>query len=138
MIAIGKPFTTGQLYTDRLIAMAGPQVAQPRLVRIGANTDEITAGELKSGDSRVISGSVFGGRTAGSAAFLGRYHNQISVLENSDERLFRGWANPCGSFLCASHTDFRLKQVSSIQLPLQLMVVSVQWYRLAITKSNAA
>ena len=97
MIAIGKLFTTGQLYTDRLIAMAGPQVEQPRLVRtrIGANTDEITAGELKSGDSRVISGSVFGGRTAvGTAAYLGRYHNQISVLENSDERLFLGWANP--------------------------------------------
>lgn len=97
VIAIGKLFTTGQLYTDRLIAMAGPQVEQPRLVRtrIGANTDEITAGELKSGDSRVISGSVFGGRTAvGTAAYLGRYHNQISVLENSDERLFLGWANP--------------------------------------------
>ena len=97
VIAIGKLFTTGKLFTDRVVALAGPQVEKPRLVRtrLGANTDELTAGELKAANNRIISGSVFGGRTAeGAFAFLGRYHNQLSVLENSDERLFLGWANP--------------------------------------------
>ncbi|AMO57005.1 Na(+)-translocating NADH-quinone reductase subunit A [Endozoicomonas montiporae] len=97
VIAVGKLFTTGKLFTDRVVALAGPQVEKPRLVRtrLGANTDELTAGEMKAGTNRVISGSVFGGRTAeGAFAFLGRYHNQLSVLENSDERLFLGWANP--------------------------------------------
>ena len=97
VIAVGKLFTTGKLFTDRVVALAGPQVDKPRLVRtrLGANTDELTAGELKAAVNRVISGSVFGGRTAeGAFAFLGRYHNQLSVLENSDERLFLGWANP--------------------------------------------
>ena len=97
VIAVGKLFTTGKLFTDRVVALAGPQVEKPRLVRtrLGANTDELTAGEMKAGTNRVISGSVFGGRTAeGAFAFLGRYHNQVSVLENSDERLFLGWANP--------------------------------------------
>ncbi|WP_062268823.1 Na(+)-translocating NADH-quinone reductase subunit A [Endozoicomonas arenosclerae] len=97
VIAVGKLFTTGKLFTDRVVALAGPQVEKPRLVRtrVGANTDELTAGELKEGDNRVISGSVFGGRTAkGSFAFLGRYHTQVSVLEEGNERLFLGWVNP--------------------------------------------
>ncbi|WP_257266500.1 Na(+)-translocating NADH-quinone reductase subunit A [Endozoicomonas sp. ONNA2] len=97
VIAIGKLFTTGRLFTDRVVSLAGPQVENPRLVRtrLGACTDEITAGELKPATNRIISGSVFGGRTAnGPFAYLGRYHNQVSVLEESDERLFLGWVNP--------------------------------------------
>ncbi|WP_257281426.1 MULTISPECIES: Na(+)-translocating NADH-quinone reductase subunit A [unclassified Endozoicomonas] len=97
VIAVGKLFTTGKLFTDRVVALAGPQVEKPRLVRtrLGASTDELAAGELKEGDNRIISGSVFGGRTAkGSFAFLGRYHTQVSVLEEGNERLFMGWVNP--------------------------------------------
>ena len=97
VIAVGKLFTTGKLFTDRVVALAGPQVEKPRLIRsrLGASTDELAAGELKAGVNRIISGSVFGGRTAsGAFAYLGRYHNQVSVLEESDERLFLGWVNP--------------------------------------------
>lgn len=97
VIAVGKLFTTGKLFTDRVIALAGPQVEKPRLIRarLGASTDELAAGELKAGVNRTISGSVFGGRTAtGAFAYLGRYHNQVSVLEEGDERLFLGWVNP--------------------------------------------
>ena len=97
VIAVGKLFTTGKLFTDRVVALAGPQVEKPRLIRarLGASTDELAAGELKAGVNRTISGSVFGGRTAtGAFAYLGRYHNQVSVLEEGDERLFLGWVNP--------------------------------------------
>ena len=83
VIAIGQLFTTGQLNAERVVALAGPQVEKPRLVRtrLGASLEELTAGEMKAGENRVISGSVFGGRTAaGAYAFLGRYHNQVSVL----------------------------------------------------------
>ncbi|MEG2042667.1 MAG: NADH:ubiquinone reductase (Na(+)-transporting) subunit A, partial [Hafnia sp.] len=57
VIAVGKLFTTGELNTDRVIALAGPQVEKPLLLRtrLGASTDEITAGRLKPGDNRVIS-----------------------------------------------------------------------------------
>lgn len=97
VIAVGKLFTAGELFTDRVIALAGPQVEKPRLVRtrVGASLEELTAGELKSGNNRTISGSVFGGRTAnGAFAFLGRYHAQVSVLEEGTDRLFLAWANP--------------------------------------------
>ncbi|WP_317928718.1 Na(+)-translocating NADH-quinone reductase subunit A [Halioxenophilus sp. WMMB6] len=89
VIAVGKLFTTGKLFAERVIALAGPQVDKPRLVktRLGADLIELCAGELKSGDNRVISGSVFGGRTAkGAFAYLGRYHNQVSVLLEGRDR----------------------------------------------------
>lgn len=91
VIAIGKLFVTGKLFTDRVVALGGPQVQKPRLLRtrLGGNLDELTAGELKDGENRVISGSVFGGSTAaGPLAYLGRYHNQVSVLEEGRERPF--------------------------------------------------
>lgn len=89
VIAVGKLFTTGQLWVERVIALAGPVVEQPRLLRtrLGANLDELVAGELKPGHNRVISGSVFGGRIArGPFAFLGRYHNQVSCLAEGRDR----------------------------------------------------
>ena len=90
VIAIGKLFASGRLWTERVVAIAGPMVDKPRLVRtrLGASLDELTAGELKVGRAvRVISGSVFGGRSSrGACAFLGRYHLQVSCLEEGTER----------------------------------------------------
>ena len=91
VIAIGHLFLSGELYTRRVISLAGPRVNNPRLLatRIGASLDALTAGSIIGSNNRVISGSVFGGRTANaSLAFLGRYHHQITVLEEGDERLF--------------------------------------------------
>jgi Na+-transporting NADH:ubiquinone oxidoreductase subunit A len=89
VIAIGKLFTTGQLWVERVVALAGPVVHKPRLLRtrLGANVDELSAGELQAGFNRLISGSVLGGRTArGPLAYLGRYHQQLSCLHEGDER----------------------------------------------------
>ncbi|SDT99700.1 Na(+)-translocating NADH-quinone reductase subunit A [Halopseudomonas salegens] len=89
VIAIGKLFTEGKIWTERVVALAGPQVDKPRLLRtrLGASLEELTAGELKPGNNRLISGSVFGGRHArGAVAYLGRFHQQVSVLAEGDER----------------------------------------------------
>lgn len=89
--AIGALFTTGKLDVERVVAIAGPQVNEPRLVKtcVGANLDELTAGQLKDGENRLISGSVFGGRTtSGPLRYLGRHHVQVSVLEEGREREF--------------------------------------------------
>ncbi len=89
VIAVGQLFTTGKLNSDRVVSLAGPQVEKPRLIRsrLGANLEELTAGEMKAGENRVVSGSVFGGRTGrGAMNFLGRYHNQVSVLTEGNDR----------------------------------------------------
>ena len=52
VIAIGHLFTKGQLSAERIIALAGPSVRQPRLLRtrLGASVSELTAGELLPGE----------------------------------------------------------------------------------------
>ncbi len=91
VVAIGKLFTTGTLWTERVVALAGPGVRRPRLLRtrLGASLADLVEGELEAGDQRVISGSVFGGRTSrGAAAWLGRYHVQVSVVPEGHDREF--------------------------------------------------
>ena len=97
VIAFGQLFTTGQLYTDRVIAVAGPQVKQPTLVRTrqGADLNEVLAGRTEGDNNRVISGSVWNGRNAGGPlAYLGRYVNQVTVLEEGNQRELMGWLVP--------------------------------------------
>ena len=89
VIAVGVLFSEGKIWTDRYVSLAGPQVEKPRLLktRLGANLDELTAGELIPANNRIISGSVFGGRMArGPVGYLGRFHSQVSVLKEGDER----------------------------------------------------
>jgi Na+-transporting NADH:ubiquinone oxidoreductase subunit A len=96
--AIGVLVTRGELSTERVVALAGPQVKRPRLVRtrLGASLDDLVDGELRDGESRVVSGSVLSGRTAMGAVhgYLGRYHRQVSVLREGRERELLGWAGP--------------------------------------------
>jgi len=89
VIAIGKLFTTGQLWVERVVSLAGPVAKQPRLVRtrLGANVSDLVKGELEEGINRVVSGSILGGRTARNTCdFLGRYHTQLSCLAEDSER----------------------------------------------------
>ncbi|MGV3001387.1 Na(+)-translocating NADH-quinone reductase subunit A [Vibrio sp.] len=97
VIAFGKLFLTGEIYTDRVVSLAGPAIKEPRLVRtcIGANLEDLTEGEILPGEARVISGSVLSGTTAsGPHAYLGRYHTQVSVLHEGREKELFGWAMP--------------------------------------------
>ncbi|MFC2973634.1 Na(+)-translocating NADH-quinone reductase subunit A [Azotobacter bryophylli] len=97
VIAIGKLFTTGKLWVERIVSLAGPVVERPRLLRtrLGANLDELTAGELQPGNNRVVSGSLLGGRTArGAFAYLGRYHLQVSCLREGNDREMLHYLRP--------------------------------------------
>lgn len=97
VIAIGHLFLRGRILTERLVALCGPAVSKPRLLRtrLGACLSELTAGQLQGTDNRIISGSVLSGHSASeSNDFLGRYHNQVSVLEENHQREFMGWARP--------------------------------------------
>ncbi|SFR49491.1 Na+-transporting NADH:ubiquinone oxidoreductase subunit A [Marinobacter daqiaonensis] len=98
VIAIAKLFETGELPVDRVVAIGGPKATSPRLVRtrVGASLTELLKGEIATDCKvRMISGSVFGGRRGeGTCAYLGRFANQISVLEEGDKREFMGWLSP--------------------------------------------
>ena len=113
-LAIGRLFATGEPDVSRIVALAGPPVRRPRLLRtrLGASLADLTRGEIGEGEEtvpatvpedavRVLSGSPLCGRTAigaGASAdlhgYLGRFHDTISVLEDDRRRRFLGWLQP--------------------------------------------
>jgi Na+-transporting NADH:ubiquinone oxidoreductase subunit A len=98
VIAVGRLFRTGRLDPTRIISLAGPMVANPRVLRTraGASTNDLIRGELKgTHEARVISGSALSGRQAvGTSAYLGRFHNQVTVLPEDRDRALLGWIMP--------------------------------------------
>ncbi len=98
--AVGHLLTTGRLSTDRVISLAGPAVREPRLVRtrVGASLAELTAKERlvdAPHGVRMISGSVLSGRRlAPMRGFLGRYHQQVTLVPEGGDREFLAWLAP--------------------------------------------
>lgn len=120
VIAIGSLFTTGRLNVERVVSLAGTLAVRPRLVRtrLGACLSDLVKDETAAGihrlrtelfgdgeptpvnspddkELRVISGSVLHGRKAEDwADYLGRYHNQVTLIEEGRQREFMGWIIP--------------------------------------------
>ncbi len=97
VIAIGRFLTSGKIPVERVVSLAGPGVKKSRLLRsrIGACIDDLIAGEKDGRGNRVISGSVLSGRiSAGAVNFLGRYHQQVTVILENKKRIFLGWLSP--------------------------------------------
>ena len=112
LIAFGRLFATGQIDVGRVISLAGPMVRNPRLIRVplGASIDQLVESELAAGEARIISGSVLAGRSvSGAMNFLGRYHLQLSVLQEGREREFLGWQKP-------GHEKFSVKNIFASRL----------------------
>ncbi|HZW59831.1 MAG TPA: Na(+)-translocating NADH-quinone reductase subunit A [Woeseiaceae bacterium] len=97
VMAIGRLFTSGRYPVDTVVALGGPCVRRPRLVRtrLGANVSELLRGEIHGSGVRIVSGSVLAGhRAAGWGAYLGRYDRQVSVLTEGSPREFLSFMRP--------------------------------------------
>lgn len=97
VIAIGHFFQTGKLFATRYLSLAGPAVHQERIIKTvrGANLEDVVAGHIKDGHTRIVSGSLLSGRRGrGAFSYLGHFHNQISIIFEGTEREFLGWLGP--------------------------------------------
>src|SRR5690606_22064914 len=100
VIALGELRRTGAHPVSRVVSLGGPLVREPRLLRtrLGACLEQCALGSLRESDAppRVISGSVLSGKAALGEVygFLGRYHTQISVIREGNERELFGWLAP--------------------------------------------
>ena len=84
VLAIGRLFRGGELFTERVISVCGGGVRRPRLLRtrLGASLRELLRDDANEG-STVVSGSILSGRAVGEAdAYLGRFHQQVSLPES--------------------------------------------------------
>lgn len=94
VVAIGKLFGSGELFTERWISLCGPAAKKPRIVRTttGASLEELISGEENIQDFRAVSGSViFGQSKSDTYKFLGKFSTQVTLLEEERERVFLGW-----------------------------------------------
>ena len=98
VIAVGRLFAEGKLPVERVVALGGAPVPNPRLLRtrLGVSLNDITQEITSEDEIRVISGSVLSGKKAMGAVygFLGRYDVQVSVLREDRKREFMGWLEP--------------------------------------------
>jgi Na+-transporting NADH:ubiquinone oxidoreductase subunit A len=122
VIAAGRLFTTGKLVPERVISLAGPGVKDPRLLRtlMGASTNDLVLDNIDTRpELRVISGSILNGKHAvGYTAFLGRFHNQISVLEEGRQREFLAWVAPGKNKFSATRAFVSSLLGNRVQFPL--------------------
>lgn len=87
VISLGMLLTSGRIWSQRIISLAGRSVIAPRLLKVplGADVEAVVSGELNSGRHRVMSGSVISGHRAhGAQAYLGRFHRQITALPEDE------------------------------------------------------
>lgn len=97
LVIIGELFLTGKFNAERMIALAGSSVKNPKYyrTRIGA---EVSTFLYDSGmdeeNVRVVSGNVLTGKKISPKAHLGYYHNIVTVIPEGDDYEFFGWTKP--------------------------------------------
>jgi len=96
VIAIGRLFDEGIYHHDRMIALAGPEVIEPKYykVRNGIAVRSVAENNIHKGDLRIISGNVLTGSNTGINGFLGFYDSLITVIPEGRYHEFFGWAKP--------------------------------------------
>ncbi|MEM9106206.1 MAG: Na(+)-translocating NADH-quinone reductase subunit A [Pseudomonadota bacterium] len=98
VLAIGALARTGFLDPRLVVSLSGPLAKRPRLISTitGASIDELAEGEFDSDVAvRQLSGSVLSGRSAdGPLAYIGRYHRQITLIEEDNKQIPMGWIRP--------------------------------------------
>lgn len=79
VIAIGRLFETGRIWSERIVRVDGPGIREPVRARtcLGADLTDLVADGNVADNISTLSGSLLSGRPA---RFLGRYHNQATVL----------------------------------------------------------
>ncbi len=97
LLAFGRLFLGGTIDNERIISLAGPGVKEAKMIRTvkGVNLSALLAGNLRAGEQRVISGSVFAGRQVEEATdFLGAYDQQVVVLPEGRDSVFLEFLRP--------------------------------------------
>ena len=101
VVAIGALFKTGKLDSSRVVALGGPVVKDPRMVRtfVGAKArPNYSMARSKPTKSIARSAARFSAdgrpKVTYTGLHLGRFHCQVSCIAEDRERVFFGWLRP--------------------------------------------
>lgn len=107
---IGRMAATGRYNAETIVAVVGPEVAEPKKVKtiIGAPVADILDGDIKADgrNHRIISGNVLTGVAVDAKeGFLEYPYRQITVIaEGDDVNEFMGWASFAPSKMSQNRT----------------------------------
>ncbi|SFZ93738.1 Na+-transporting NADH:ubiquinone oxidoreductase subunit A [Flaviramulus basaltis] len=98
LVIIGELLLTGKFNAERILALVGSSVKNPRYFKtlIGSEVATIIydKGVDKDGNDRIISGNVLSGKQVAPDGNLDYYSNVISVIPEGDDYEFFGWNKP--------------------------------------------
>jgi len=98
LVIIGELLLTGKFNAERIVALAGSGVKEPRylVTKIGSEiaTMVYDRGIEKDAHVRIISGNVLSGKEIKPDGYLGYYSNLVTVIPEGDDYEFFGWNKP--------------------------------------------
>ncbi len=97
LIIIGECLLTGKFNPERLVALAGSYIKEPKYYRtkIGAEISTfLYASGVKDKNFRLINGDVLTGSKTKPDGFLGFYNNTVSAIPEGDDYELFGWNKP--------------------------------------------
>ncbi|MAU93216.1 MAG: NADH:ubiquinone reductase (Na(+)-transporting) subunit A [Planctomycetes bacterium] len=97
---MGAYLNSGKVPTARKVAVVGPAASKSEIVETqrGASMDVFSS--YANSTVRFVSGSLLAGATASPGeekGFLGRFAQQVSIVDDTPEREFINWMKPIGS-----------------------------------------
>ena len=97
LVIIGETLLTGRFNPERVVALAGSCVKNPKYfsTKIGAEISTfLYASGVTNENMRVINGDVLTGAASSPEGHLGYYNNTVSVIPEGDDYELFGWTKP--------------------------------------------
>ena len=97
---MGAYLNSGKVPTARKIAVVGPAASKSEIVETQRGASMHVFSSYADSTVRFVSGSLLAGATANPGeekGFLGRFAQQVSIVDDTPEREFINWMKPIGS-----------------------------------------
>ncbi|HZW63908.1 MAG TPA: Na(+)-translocating NADH-quinone reductase subunit A [Flavobacteriaceae bacterium] len=98
LVILGDLFLTGKYNAERIVALAGASVQNPRYFKTKIGSEVATMiydqGIEKDAHVRIISGNVLSGKQVKPDGYLDHYSNIITVIPEGDDYELFGWNKP--------------------------------------------
>ncbi|MBT8260662.1 MAG: Na(+)-translocating NADH-quinone reductase subunit A, partial [Bacteroidia bacterium] len=98
LVIIGELLLTGKFNAERIVAMAGSSISNPRyfVTKIGSEVSTMIydKGIEKDANVRIISGNILTGKQVEPSGYLDYYNNTITIIPEGDDYEFFGWTTP--------------------------------------------
>ena len=96
VVQIGKLLSEGIYDASKIIAITGSEATITGYTKtfLGACVDTVVSGNIRTSNTRVVSGNVLTGEKISQDGYMGYYHHQLTLLPEGNYHEFLGWMKP--------------------------------------------